>query len=243
MSCDILVFAPHPDDAEIQCGASIARHCRLGAKVVIIDATGGEMGSLGSREERQSESEAASAILGISGRANLELPDGHLDEHSPEARRRVVVAIRRHRPRQIWCIHPHTRHGDHRALANLVISCAKTAELHRWDAEGLPAHRGARLLAYEGELPITPQLLVACEEEDWQRKRKAICCYHSQLSRKPGDPATSIAEPGFLGWVEARGRVWGHQAGSPFAEAFCAPLQAPAIADLRHLHIPSLSHG
>ena len=85
----------------------------------------------------------------------------------------------------------------------------------------------------EAELPITPTLLIPASEDDWQRKRAAIACYGSQLHH-PGssEPATTIAAPGFLSWIEHRGRTWGHAAGAPYAEALTGP-ETPRITDLR----------
>ena len=40
----ILIFAPHPDDAEIGCGGTIAKHIAKGDQVKIIYITSGERG-------------------------------------------------------------------------------------------------------------------------------------------------------------------------------------------------------
>ena len=69
-----------------------------------------------------------------------------------------------------------------------------------------------------------------CSAEDWARKLAAVRCYGSQLAGSDG-PATSISDPGFLAWIEARGRAWGQQAGAPYAEALDGP-EAARIADL-----------
>ena len=47
MKLDILVLASHPDDAELGCGGTIARHIALGHKVGIVDLTRGELGTRG----------------------------------------------------------------------------------------------------------------------------------------------------------------------------------------------------
>src|SRR5699024_9539665 len=44
---DILVFAAHPDDAELCCGGTIAKLIQQGKSVGIIDMTRGEMGTRG----------------------------------------------------------------------------------------------------------------------------------------------------------------------------------------------------
>lgn len=236
MTCDLLVVAPHPDDAEIHCGGTIARHVRLGARVVVVDATAGELGSRGSAEERAREAAAAAHVLGLAKRECLGLPDGYLAAGDPGQRDVVVRCLRRWRPGLVLSIAEPTRHPDHQALAGLVGSALKAAALHRLPGmAGLPAVPDLRCLRYEGELPILADLLVPLSEDDWQCKLAAVRCYGSQLHRPgaPG-PATSISRPGFADWITARARAWGHQAGVTWAEAFQAP-EAPVVADLRLL--------
>lgn len=236
MSCDLLVFAPHPDDAEIHCGATIASHVRQGSSVVVIDATRGELASRGTPEVRSQESAAAAAILGLSGRENLALTDGAVPSEDPAARLLIVDAIRRHRPSTILCLHGHARHPDHHALASLVHGAAKAASFHSLASPSGTAAIGAlRLWYYEAELPITPAFLVPVTSQDWERKMAAVRCYASQLHQASSrEPTTTIADPGFLGWIEARGRAWGHCAGAPFAEAFSGP-ELPRVSDLQGL--------
>lgn len=232
---DLLVFAPHPDDAEIGCGATIAAHVRRGASVVVIDATRGELGSRGTVAEREREAAAAAAVLGLAARENLGLPDGAIPGEDIAARALIVDAIRRHRPAVVLCIAPRARHPDHLALARLVEPAVKAAALHRLPSpSGAAAFADARLWFFEAELPVTPAFLAPATEADWERKRDAIRCYGSQL-HAPGRadlPVTTIASAGFLAAVEARGRMWGAAAGAPFAEAFIGP-ESPRIADLR----------
>lgn len=234
MACELLVIAPHPDDAEIHCGATIAAHVRHGARVVLADATRGELGSRGTPETRAREAEEAARILGVAARENLGLPDGAIPGEDPAARALVVAAIRRHRPAVVVALSGHARHPDHQTLARLVAGAVKAAALHKLAAPGGdPAWDGARLWFCEAELPLTPALLVPASEEDWQRKRDAIACYGSQLHRAgSNEPPTSIADPGFLAWIERRGRTWGHAAGAPYAEAFSG-LETPRVSDLR----------
>tara|TARA_R100000455_G_C6265103_1_gene120338 strand:- start:29 stop:241 length:213 start_codon:yes stop_codon:yes gene_type:complete len=66
MKLDVLVFASHPDDAELNCGGTIAALTSQGKKVGIIDLTKGEMGTRGTQETRAEEVKKASEVLGIS---------------------------------------------------------------------------------------------------------------------------------------------------------------------------------
>ncbi len=234
MSCDLLVFAPHPDDAEIHCGGTIAAHVRQGAQVVVVDATRGELASRGTPGIRAREAAAAAGILGLAQRDNLLLADGAIPSEEPAARHLVIDAIRRHRPATVLCIHGHARHPDHQALARLVQGAVKAASFHSLKTiSGAPAVGAVRLWFYEAELPATPAFLVPVLAQDWQVKMAAVRCYGSQLHQPESrEPATSIADPAFLGWIEARGRAWGAHAGAAYAEAFCGP-ELPRLGDLR----------
>ena len=117
MSCDLLVFAPHPDDAEIHCGPCF--HAGAGEYVAFdpgfdVDATRGELASRGTPGIRAREAAAAAGILGLAQRDNLLLADGAIPSEEPAARHLVIDAIRRHRPATVLCIHGHARHPDHR---------------------------------------------------------------------------------------------------------------------------------
>lgn len=226
---DLLVIAPHPDDAEIHAGGLIAAHVRRGLAVAVVDATRGEQASRGTPEQRAREAAAAAAILGLAARDNLGLPDGGIPADDAAARALVAEAIRRHRPRAVVCLHGHARHPDHQNLARLVAGAVKAAAIHGLRTAS-PAVAGVRLWWVEAELPIRPALLAPCTAADWERKLAAVRCYGSQLDGGDG-PATTISDPGFLAWIEARGRAWGHQAGADYAEALDGP-EAARIADL-----------
>ena len=230
MPCDLLVFSPHPDDAEIHCGATIAAHVRRGARVVLVDATRGELASRGTAALRATEAAEAARILGLTARDNLDLPDGGLMAGDRMQRDAVVEAIRRHAPRTVLTISGDARHGDHLALHALTLAAVKMAALHRFPSAH-PAVAGVRLWCYEAELPLArPALLMGCEEIDWERKRAAVRCYGSQLAGSSG-PATTIATPEFERWIEHRGRTWGFHAGAAYAEAFTGP-ELPRLSDL-----------
>ncbi|TMK45146.1 MAG: PIG-L family deacetylase, partial [Actinobacteria bacterium] len=68
-----LVFTPHPDDAELSGGATMAKWASEGTEVVLCVVTNGAMGSNDpsvGREEliatREAEQRAAAAMLGVS---------------------------------------------------------------------------------------------------------------------------------------------------------------------------------
>src|SRR5207248_3984184 len=98
---DILVCAPHPDDAELGMAGAILRFKDEGLHVGVLDLTDGEPTPHGDREKRAKETAAATAILGLDWRGNLGLPNRRL-EHTLEARRQLAGMIRRLRPRWLF---------------------------------------------------------------------------------------------------------------------------------------------
>lgn len=59
---DILAFGAHPDDVELGCGGTLAKEISLGKKVGIIDLTRGELGTRGSVETRNKESQRIGSV-------------------------------------------------------------------------------------------------------------------------------------------------------------------------------------
>jgi len=119
MKLDILVLAAHPDDAEISCGGTIAKHIAIGKKVGVVDLTRGELGTRGSAEIRDQEAAASSKVLGLSVRENLGLRDGFF-QNSETDQLKVVQAIRKYRPEIVLTNAVHDRHPDHGRAAELV---------------------------------------------------------------------------------------------------------------------------
>ena len=94
MKVDVLVFAAHPDDAELACSGTIASLIAKGKKVVIADLTQGEMGTRGTIETRKKEAADSARILGLSDRIQLYLPDTTFGTDR-EAQLPLIQAIRR----------------------------------------------------------------------------------------------------------------------------------------------------
>jgi bacillithiol biosynthesis deacetylase BshB1 len=232
MSCEILVLAPHPDDAELHCGATIASHTARGARVVIVDCTRAELSSRGDPETRADEAAAAAEALGVSARENLGLPDGGLNPADLEQRRAVVDAIRRHRPGLLLTMVGQVRHPDHRACHQLGVDATKTAALHRYATpSGAAAVLDLTCLCYQGELAIDPDVILSADDRARAAKQAALACYASQWAGSSG-PETSIGRPGFLEGIDARGRAWGAQVNAPYGEAF-SRMEALCLTDLR----------
>ena len=100
-----------------------------GRKVWAVDLSRGELGTNATPAERWIEAEAASAVLGLAGRAQLDLPDGFIDAADRQQIEKVVAVIRRLRPRWIATAPDPVRHPDHQATPSLVAKAAFMARL------------------------------------------------------------------------------------------------------------------
>ncbi len=232
--CDVLGIAPHPDDMEIAAGGTLALLSGSGSSVVLLDLTRGERGTRGTPELRASEAEAAARALGASARESLELPDCGLDARDPEQMRRLVDALRRHRPRLVIAMHWEDDHPDHMEAGEMVRRALFLAGLRNYPSPACEAHRVGRALFAMGRRPFVPGLVVDVTAA-YDAKRRALEAFRSQFHREAEDPlVTPISDPGFLLRLEGRDRHYGGLIGATFGEPFfeIGPAAAREAADI-----------
>jgi bacillithiol biosynthesis deacetylase BshB1 len=185
---DMLVIAAHPDDAEISAGGTILRAVAAGKKVGIVDLTRGELGTRGTADDRRRETEAASALMLLAVRENLELPDGRV-EVTRDARERLAALSRAHAPDVVLAHHVEDLHPDHRACGELARAAwylSGLAKLAGVSGTGAPARRPARLYHFMGHVPFDPSVVVDIGPV-WERKVELVRCYASQLEPAGAD--------------------------------------------------------
>ena len=230
---DLLVFAPHPDDAEIGMGATIAKHVAEGRSVGICDLTAGELGSNGTPDERRREADAAARVLGVAWRENLGWPDGGLGE-SPELVRSGAAFIRKHRPRVLALPYWDDRHPDHMASSQVLRVAAFRSGLSRYETGSEP-WRPEWVCYYFINDGATPSFVVDVSAH-YETKRNALDCYRSQFA--PSGAAavpTRLTASTFRQLIESRDAQFGALAGVAFAEGIVVrePLQRSGL--LKHL--------
>jgi len=210
---DALVIAPHPDDAELGMGGTIALMLAQGLRVGVLDLTDGEPTPLGSPAIRARETAAATAVLGIPWRENLGLPNRQL-RASLKARGMLAGVIRRTRPR--WLFSPHwvDAHPDHTAATRLVDAARFWAKLTKCDLPGEPWHpqRVYHYPCVHLKLLVKPAFVVDISST-WELKRQSVQCYASQFP-------PSAPQPNVLQRVEAAAHWWGAMSGAMQGEAF-----------------------
>lgn len=214
---DLLVFAPHPDDAELGLGGLLAQLARQGKRTGIADLTRGEWGTKGTPAQRAEEAAAAAAVLGLAVRENLDLGDGRL-EPSLEARRAVAACLRRLRPNTVAVVHPADRHPDHKAAAALVQAAMMWARLPKADVDGSPCYP-RRLLYYFIHDVVEPYGVVDISA-DFETKLRAVEAYQSQfVAPLLPDGYRYVGTSDYLRAVETRARYYGERIGVTYGEA------------------------
>ncbi len=235
---DILVFAAHPDDAELGAGATIALQTAKGRKVGVIDLTQGELGTRGTAQTRKLEAEAASKILALTVRENLGLPDGFF-ENNRESQLKLIQVIRTYQPEIILANAPTDRHIDHGRGAELAKNAAFLAgllKIETFDAQGnlQQPWRPKALYHFIQDYHLKPSFVVDVSQS-WQTKMQAIKAYDTQFHNPDLDaPQTPISTPDFLNFLEARAREMGRMIGVSLGEGFIksTPLGVNDLFDL-----------
>lgn len=103
-------------------GGTIAKLSRQNIKVGLIDLTRGELGTRGTADTRQKEAFEAAILLKTSLRENLDIPDGNIAINK-ENLLKVIMVIRKYRPKIIFAPYFNDRHPDH-IDASLLIKRA-----------------------------------------------------------------------------------------------------------------------
>ncbi len=213
MKLDILVFAAHPDDAEMSCAGTIMRAIAEGKKVGIIDLTRGELGTRGTAITRAHESAEASKILGIHTRENLEFDDCFF-EVNKENQLSIISKIRKYKPQVVLANAIEDRHPDHSRAAKLVQEAffkAGLPKIETFDEIGKiqEAYRPDSLFHYIQDRYIKPDFVIDVTTY-LERKMEAIKAFKTQFyDPNSNEPLTYISKPDFLESLIGRNREYG----------------------------------
>lgn len=223
MNLDLLIFAAHPDDAELGCSGTILRAIAAGKKVGIVDLTRGELGTRGTAETRDAETVASNRILGLHVRENLEMRDGFF-RNDEEHQIKIIQMIRKYTPEIVFSNAMHDRHPDHGKASDLVNDALFLAGLPkiRTEIAGIQqdAFRPRLLFQYLQDRYIEPDIIVDVTEF-WDKKMECILAFKTQFFNPDSEEKeTYISTPSFLKVVEARSRELGKAIGAEHAEGF-----------------------
>jgi bacillithiol biosynthesis deacetylase BshB1 len=229
MHLDILVIAPHPDDAELGMGGAILQFKSEGLTVGVLDLTNGEPTPHGSTEIRARETAAATKILDLDWRENLGLPNRSL-EATLTARQQLASVIRQVTPRWLFAPYWVDAHPDHVAATQLVEAARFWAKLSKTEMPGEPHHPERIYNYYAIHLKQAPQPAFVLDISDhWEKKLAAIQCYHSQFIE-----GRSQDSPTMLDRFRDEAANWGRVIGTAYGEPFASrePIGLASMANL-----------
>jgi bacillithiol biosynthesis deacetylase BshB1 len=225
LGLDILVFASHPDDAELSCGGTLIKHISAGKKCGIIDLTRGELGTRGTVTSRDAEAAEASRILGLSVRENLNFADGFF-QNDKQHQTEVVKMIRKYQPEIILCNAISDRHPDHSRASQLVSVAAFLAGLIKVetsvDEKKQTAWKTKAIYHYIQDRYIKPDFVVDITDE-MELKMQSVMAYKTQFFNPDStEPSTAISTKEFVEFLHARAMEMGRQINVKYAEGFTA---------------------
>jgi LmbE family N-acetylglucosaminyl deacetylase len=205
-----IVFAPHPDDETLGCGALIARKCAAGTSVRVFVASDGASPHVPTRpgidlaRTRADEVAEACRILGVArgDLVQLGLPDGEIADHRGELEQRIAEEIDEFRPDDVLVTSGLDWHPDHQAMQRAVRDAVRhtrwTPRVFEypiwWWIEGPWRRRGsldrahyAAAFASDTVLAFArPQVALVASGPYLAVKRRAIAAHRSQV--EPPDP-------------------------------------------------------
>ena len=213
----VLSIQPHPDDADIAAGGTIAKLVNSGCRVIYVTVTDGGAGTVRRdlpRETlagiRRKEQEAAARVLGVSELVWLGYRDSELTP-SPALRNRLITLIRRFKPDLVLTVDPwlpYEAHPDHRTTglaATEAFFFSGFPNINPADLRnGLEPHMPRYIAYYWTRKPN-----VYVDITDWiELKLKAVKAHASQVPDV------------MLGLLKRVFALIGAKAGYRYAEAF-----------------------
>lgn len=187
----MLVVAPHPDDAEFGVAGTVARWTREGKDVVYVVCTNGDKGTsdVNMKPEelakiREQEQLAAAKVLGVREVVFLRHPDQGIED-TPEFRKELVRLIRKYRPETVVSADPYRKymwHRDHRITGQVVLDAIfpYARDYHAYPdliQEGLLPHKVREVLLWGTEDPNYRSDITGT----FDIKLAALSCHKSQV--------------------------------------------------------------
>ncbi len=187
----MMVFTPHPDDAEFGVAGTAARWIREGKDVIYVVCTNGDKGTSDINMKpvelariREQEQLAAAKLIGVREVIFLRYPDQGLED-TPEFRKEIVRLIRRYQPETVVTVDPYRRyilHRDHRITGRVVLDAIfpYARDIHAYPdllEQGLQPHKVKEVLLWGAEEPNYRSNIT----DTFDIKVAALRCHKSQI--------------------------------------------------------------
>lgn len=214
----LVVFTPHPDDAEIFCGGVILKYLAMGWTVIIVTVTSGNRGHLKIPPEelakvRQTEAQNSADVAGAE-LVWLGWEDTEIEE-SLERRNQIIEVIRQFKPELVLSPDPGDYHSDHQKLGELIVAASYLVGVPHLQTKS-EACPPPKVYFYEthGGIGFTPEIWVDISEF-FPTKLEMLECHQSQLE-------WLLKHDGFdvIAYIKTKDRWHGFQSGCKYAEVF-----------------------
>ncbi|MBO3803831.1 MAG: PIG-L family deacetylase [Candidatus Brockarchaeota archaeon] len=216
----VVCVQPHPDDADVGIGGTVAKLSKLGCEVTYVTMTD-DRASISDPslttdrivEIRRKEQEEAASVLGVKELVWLGYPDSELFP-SLEARGRLIEIIRRKKPDAVFTVDPwlaYEAHPDHRSTGMVASEASMFSGLYNVNPEqlagGLRPHQ-PEYVAYF----VTPRPNAYVDVTDtFQAKLEAVRKHGTQFLEKWDF---------YESYIRYQGKRYGGEIGVEYAEAF-----------------------
>jgi LmbE family N-acetylglucosaminyl deacetylase len=209
----VLAVGAHPDDVELGCGGTLARHVSQGDEVVILvvgtGVTSREGVAAESIETLRNQAQASATVLGVSRLILEDFPDNRLDTVPLlDLVKSVERYVRECSPELVYTHHHGDRNVDHRIVNDAVQTACRP----------LPGSTVRRLATFEvvsssewGE-PMRPTSFVELSPPHVQSKARAIAQYTGEIRQRPHPRSWDVILPRMI----SNGSI----VGAMYAEAF-----------------------
>lgn len=219
-----IVVTPHPDDAEIGCGGTIAKWIEAGSRVYYVLCTNGDKGTSDPnmtseklKTIRAKEQYAAAKYLGVKEVIMLGYGDGELED-SREFLGKLVREIRRLKPECVLCPDPFRTepywHRDHRICGTVTCDAVfpyARDRLHfsELSEDGFSPHKVKKLLFWGTQTPNKYFDI----SNTIEKKTTALYYHASQVGPKEKGKGPEL-------WIKKSATENGKKTGYVYAEAY-----------------------
>ena len=214
---DVLAIAAHPDDIEQTCGGTLLRMAELGYVTGALDLTAGDMGTRGNPELRMQEARKAAALLRLSFRENLQMPDARLENTIP-LRMTLMGVVRRLKPKVVILPYWEARHPDHYVTSHLGIEACFLSGLAKMDDLSAP-HR-PRKVVYASLYSTAPPSFVVDITPYFDRRMESLFAYESQYGESQEGAGLFPKKDEIIDRLRSIARYYGNLIGVKYGEPF-----------------------